>query len=132
MNFIIDLLITMVTYMAYPFIKFKLSDNNTKYTKEQINKICIINSIIVAIIFLIIGTNLIENYTPNFAPAFFWYCINYSIFTKEKNINKTKSKNNKREDFLYENDKTNSRFAVVMIILAIILMFIIMVGIASS
>lgn len=161
MNFIIDLLITMVAYMAYPFIKFKLSDNNTTYTKEQINKTCIINSIIVAFIFLMIGTNFIEGYTPNFAPAFVWYCINYSIFIKKEKINKAKSKDNKWEDFLEENfkatgtrtnmqelmsnpkeeikdkiieenDKTNSRFAIVMISLAIILMFIIMIGIASS
>ncbi len=108
MPFIINLLITMLAYMAYPIFKFKILNNNKTFTKEEISKICIINSIVMAIVFMIIGVSIGKNYTPNFTPAFFWYCINISIFKSSKNDKKSikiKENNSKRDDENVENSK---------------------------
>lgn len=81
MDFLISLVITAIMYMAFPFFKFYIVQDK-KYSKQDFNKICIINSVIVATINLIIGINAIENYQVNFAPACIWYFVNYAVWPK--------------------------------------------------
>lgn len=89
---ILNLIITIAAYMVYPTVKFKLLKQK-EYTNQEIKKTCIWNSVIVQLLFLLIGTSLSENYEPNFTPAIIYYFINLSLFQYKENkiINKYSS-----------------------------------------
>ena len=102
LTIIIDLILTIIGYMIYPFIRIKIMKH--EYTKKQAKKMIIWNSIIVGLIFAIITYSLYGSNTTtnviNFAPALFYYYINYAVWvsklgddnskTEEKGKEKTK------------------------------------------
>lgn len=85
MDFVINLLITIATFMSYPFLKFKIIKKDIEYTNSEKKKTIILNSIIVAILFIIVGSILYgDNYQPNFLPAVLYYFINMAIYIKKE------------------------------------------------
>lgn len=81
---LISLVLTVVCYMAYPFIQTKFL--NKKYTKETCNKMAIWNSVIVGFVFMIITISIDQNATWSAGPAFLYYWINRTLW-----ISKTSS-----------------------------------------
>ena len=107
MEILIDLLITAFGYMIYPLAKYKIIDKNVKHDNKSIKKTLIINSITVAIVFLIIKYNMYGDALKiNFMPAIIYYCINLGIYSeKEKNtksINSSKQQKEKKDNKKYE------------------------------
>lgn len=91
MEIMVDLMITVFAYMVYPLVKYKVIEKNKEYDNKAINKTLILNSVIVAIIFLIIQYNMYgDNAKISFAPAFLYYCINSAIYLKKGVIKNTK------------------------------------------
>lgn len=78
-NLVFSFIITILAYMIVP-IMLRLT-NESKYEKKRANKIAIINSIIVSLVFFIIReiTGDVENNSIAFAPAFIYYGINLSL-----------------------------------------------------
>lgn len=138
-NLYIKILLTGLSYMIYPFLKFKVFKTKD-FSKEQIKKICIINSTIIMIIFIILGYYFNPSYKINPSPAVIFFFINNTIFSKNNNIIKKKRKKDgkKKEkkvitlqnDNLYTNfigekksKKYNTLFCLVIIVLFISLLF---------
>lgn len=78
-SFVISLLITILAYMIVPVV-LRLS-RKKPYNKKDANRISIINSIIIAIIFYILRdmSGEIENNAISIAPAFLYYGLNLSL-----------------------------------------------------
>lgn len=96
---IIDLIMTIVLYMAYPFWKF--SGKNTKYSEDTLIKTLLFNSLIVAIVMLILKITLFKKTSSNvfnFLPAFTYYWINKFIWKKKAYVDKNKSNKEKFRD----------------------------------
>lgn len=83
---LLDLIITMICYMAIPtFVK----DDNKIYTKKEAFRICFLNSIGVCIFFIILREILGDNPTKlNFTPALFYYYINKRYMLKNTSLKK--------------------------------------------
>lgn len=81
---IINIVITLIAYMTFPFYKFYLSKEN--YTLNFKKKVIFWNSIIGAILFTILRLifNGFNNSTINFAPAFLYYIINRFLYTRKE------------------------------------------------
>lgn len=137
-NLIVNIILTGIFFMIFPLLKFKIL-RTEEYTKEQIKKTCIINSIVVELIFIILGTHFNSNYKVNVSPAIFWYFINIAIFTKKK---KQRNKIDKREmledqdlctDFLnkpvIKKNKEKKKHKVLFIILIICFILSILINI---
>lgn len=87
-NIIFSLILTIVAYMIYPFIRTKFM--KVEYDENTCKKMALWNSIIVGGIFLILTSALQENATWSAGPAFLYYWINRNLWIKkEKNINYT-------------------------------------------
>lgn len=91
-NIIFSLILTIVVYMIYPFIRTKFM--NVEYNENTCKKMALWNSIVVGGIFLILTTALQENATWSAGPAFLYYWINRTLWIKkDKSINYTICKN---------------------------------------
>lgn len=97
-NIVIDLLLTIVAYMIYPF--FRIIIMKHKYTEKEVKKMILWNSIIVGGIFLILTSvaNTMSGSSTLWSagPAFLYYCINSAIWVpkfKEKKISKNNNTN---------------------------------------
>lgn len=84
MKLFISILITMFSYCIYPYLKFSNGKIN-QYSKKEINKELIINSILVALIFIAIRIYYNEEIiiTKEY-PALFYYCLNRWLWIKHK------------------------------------------------
>ena len=107
-NFILTLLLSLVltaaTYMLFPII-FRLKNGRMKI--KEARKICIINSIVVALLWAIYHST--QDMNINFAPALLWYFINCSILKeKEELYTETVLKNDKNS----ENQTTKEKIYV--------------------
>lgn len=96
-NIMLDFIITITSYLIVPFILFYKPNKN--YNKTEKKKILVLNSIIIAIIFIIIR---IIQHDPQpvktFAPSLFYYYINKLIWLNNRttyNIKKSKMKKEK-------------------------------------
>ncbi|MDD2207884.1 MAG: hypothetical protein PHG03_05360 [Bacilli bacterium] len=78
-NITISLIVTILAYMIFP-TTLRLTSINA-YEKKDANKIAIINSIIVAIIFYVLRDMVggVKNNTLSVAPAVFYYYINLGL-----------------------------------------------------
>lgn len=78
-NLALSLLITVVAYMVVP-VMLRLTKEEA-YNKKEANKISIINSVVIAIIFFILREmdGDVDNNTISVAPAFLYYGINLSL-----------------------------------------------------
>lgn len=93
-NIILDLIITAISYLIIPFILFKRKKEG--YNEKEKRKILIFNSVIIALIFIIIRILLnFEQPIISFAPALLYYYINKKIWIKTnyKNEKRKKEKN---------------------------------------
>jgi len=87
-NIIFSLILTIVAYMIYPFIRTKFM--NVEYNDNTCKKMALWNSIIVGSVFLILTVALQENATWSAGPAFLYYWINRTLWIKkDKSINYT-------------------------------------------
>lgn len=77
----LSLLLTVVSYMAFPMIKLMI--NHGRFEKKRAKKIALWNSIIVGAIFCVLTFALSEpgGTAWNAAPAFFYYLINCVVLT---------------------------------------------------
>lgn len=116
---LIDFLITIFAYMLIPII---LRMENGTYNKKQANKISILNSVIVCILFIIIKEVFFSGFNRfNFAPAVLYYTINYLILSYGKN--KTTDSNETLHEQSNKNEK-NIKNVLVIILIAIFIIFI--------
>lgn len=134
-NLIVNIILTGISFMIFPLLKFKIL-RTEEYTKEQIKKTCIINSIVVELIFIILGTHFNSNYKVNVSPAIFWCFINIAIFTKKKkqrNKRKILEDQDLCTDFLeqpiIQKNKKNKKHKVLFIILIILFILSIIINI---
>lgn len=82
-SIVLDIIITAVAYLLTPFILFYR--NKKEYNEQKKNKIILFNSIVVALIFIIIRIMLnFEQPVISFAPALLYYYINKAIWLKKK------------------------------------------------
>ena len=81
---VLDTILTIVAYMIYPFSC--LADNNI-YSKEEALKISIINSIVVAIIFMMLRVFFTGINSISINVAFLYGLINYSLLKNNEKIN---------------------------------------------
>ena len=88
---ILDLILTIIAYMLYPFCCL-VSGN--KYSKKEAAKIAIINSVVVAIIFIILRSLIADVNSISVVTAFVYGTINYNLLKNDENIND----NNETED----------------------------------
>ena len=96
LHLILGIILTMIYYMAFPFVLFVLFKK--KYDSKKITIVLAINSIILGLIsalYVIIYTK--GNINPD--PAFFWYLINEIVFNKERRKKKKKVKKERHEGF---------------------------------
>lgn len=98
------ILITAISYLIYPFFRFKIFFKNKHFTKKRIKIELILNSIFVCTIYLILQYILYGNSLKvNFSPALLYYLINVALY-KNKN-NPQLISNNKNNIENKENDK---------------------------
>ena len=111
LTLLLDLIITVVAYISYPFIRIKIMKHN--YTENEAKKMVLLNSVIVGCIFLILNIIVSEVNGSSLAwsagPAFFYYCINSAIWVpmfkgndNKRNNKKTKEKNINEKDIEQE------------------------------
>lgn len=88
MDIILGIILTAFMYMICPFLIFV--GNKREFTKKQIRNVILINSIFICIIDNLIALLLIENYnSASIWPAFVYFSINYAIWIKKGNNNKS-------------------------------------------
>lgn len=104
------LFLTILSYCTIPSI---MRYKHGKYDKKTANRIALINSIIVGLLFLIITSATTENSKWSAAPAFFYYFINVAILTTEYN---------------HKSRKDNSKDKIILIILSIIIPVLLVLG----
>lgn len=123
----LDVIITAIAYLITPFILFRISKR--EYNEQKKRKILLINSVIIALIFIII--RIIRNFEypiTSFAPALLYYYINKALWIKENtkkdlhsNVDKKKKK---RSSKVLKGNKSILIIIVVMfLIITIILTF---------
>ncbi len=85
---IIDLIITLVAYLGYPFYKFVIKKGIDDLKMRK--KIVLWNSIIVALLFTLIKLICFgyDDTTINFAPAFLYYIINRLLYIRKNDDKK--------------------------------------------
>ena len=78
-NLVLSLLVTALAYMIVPIV-LRLT-RNVAYNKKEANKISIINSVVIAIVFFVFRemSGDIENNAISVVPAFLYYGINLSL-----------------------------------------------------
>ena len=117
MYLILDIIITFIAYTLVPFaLFFKRKD---KYEEKRKQTIIICNSIVIAIIFIIIRELLgVENSVQSFMPAFIYYIINSTIWnSKQINLpSKTKRKAKKKK--MHVNLKFISTIIIIIFLIA--------------
>lgn len=92
-NIFINLILTILGYMLYPFIRVVLMKKI--YDKDSCKKMAIWNSVIVGGIFMILTIN--SGGVWNAVPAFFYYSINKTLWiNKKKNNIETNNSNEKQ------------------------------------
>ena len=102
---ILDFLITVFFYMAFPYFCIKSGE---KYSKNQALKIAVINSIVVAIIFAIIRGFITDTYSISTTTAFVYGYMNYYLLkSDEKEIYNSSDKDEKRLNELIKNIENN-------------------------
>lgn len=129
--FLLDLIITIFSYMFIPFCMFFKRSQN--YTINYKQKFLIINSIIIAIGFIILRNILLPNENPviSFVPALLFYYVNYKIWTRnnldeipEEKKGKKISKSLKKLNF----NKNNTNKTLIITFSSIIILTIIIGG----
>lgn len=106
-NIILDLIITAISYLIIPFILFKRKKEG--YNEKEKRKILIFNSVIVALIFIIIRILLnFEQPIVSFAPALLYYYINKKIWIKT-NYKSEKIKKEKKHFKAYKKNDIKSK-----------------------
>ena len=97
---ILDLAITLFAYLIVPYIKFIILKKSG--TKKNIKNFILLNSIVVAILFMLVRAFVLNDKNPvrTFAPAILYYYLNYLIYIVwlkiDKTLNKTKRKNSQK------------------------------------
>lgn len=87
----LGILITAISYLIYPFFKFKIICKKKYYSTERIRCELIINSVVICIAYLILQQVLTGTISVvNFTPALVYYYINVSL---HKNRNKKINEN---------------------------------------
>lgn len=82
-SIVLDIIITAVAYLFLPFILFHI--RKKEYTEKRKKKLILFNSIIIALVFIIIRIIFdFENPVISFAPALLYYYINKAIWIKKK------------------------------------------------
>lgn len=130
---ILEIIFTLFAYMFIPFCMFfkRSSDYTIKYKK----KFLIINSIIIALGFIILRAVLFpdKNSVISFLPALIYYYINYKIWTRnnlneipnEKKYNKTIKTIDFKKSFSKNNLKNDLNKTLIIICSSIIILVII-------
>lgn len=115
LTIIISLALTIICYMAYPFIRIKLM--NAKYDEKSCKKMILWNSIIVALMFALLSYAIDEsNGTSsaiNFAPAVLYYYINKAIWLsrfKDKKQNSSEDNKEQEQKKVYKCSKCGESF----------------------
>lgn len=104
LSLLIGLVLTVVCYMAYPFIRIKLM--HIEYNETTCKKMALWNSIIVGIFFFVLTTVINQDATWSALPSFFYYWINKSLWVsknKKKNNNEKSNEEYKEESFTCDN-----------------------------
>ena len=96
-----SLIITAIAYMAVPMIM--MASNGGKFPKKKANKIALINSLVVGVLFLIITISLEATAGWSAAPAILYYGINFAIISEKS----TKEKNNSENNEIQPSQKEN-------------------------
>lgn len=91
---IINLILTMICYMAYPLIRLKI--NKGRFIPKQAKRIALWNAIIVGGIFLVISS--VNGQTWTGGAAFLYYWINEAILTDKNKKDIKTDKNIKSKD----------------------------------
>lgn len=128
--FIFDLIITIFAYMFIPFCMF--FKRSYKFTISYKQKFLLLNSVIVAIGFIILRDILRpdENPVVSFVPALIYYCINYKIWTRD-NLNEIKDEKKSRKvlkNLKKENFMKNSNGKMLAIIFSSVIILTIIIG----
>lgn len=110
MNIIIGILITAISYLIYPFLKFKIICKKKYYSLERIRCELIMNSIVICIVYLILQQVLTGNISiVNFTPALVYYYINVGLHkNRNEKFDKKTNKNveeKKDSELLVESKK---------------------------
>lgn len=101
-NIIIDFLFTSFLFMIVPIIIFFTGKKD--FSKEQIKRITIINSIVVFVIFIILFIILKKDLNVlTGLPAFFYGYVNYKLLSKHIKEEKYIYPNEEQEDEELEN-----------------------------
>lgn len=95
MQIFLGILITAISYLIYPFLKFKIICKQKYYSLERIHCELIINSIVICIAYLILQQFLTGTISVvNFTPALVYYYINVILHkNRNKKFNKKINKN---------------------------------------
>lgn len=117
----LDVIITAIAYLITPFILFRISKR--EYNEQKKRKILLINSVIIALIFIII--RIIRNFEypiTSFAPALLYYYINKALWIKENtkkdlhsNVDKKKKKRSSKVL------KGNKSFLIIIVVMFLII-----------
>lgn len=109
-NIVINLLLTIVAYMIYPF--FRIIIMKHKYTEKELKKMILWNSIIVGGIFLILTSvaNTMSGSSTLWSagPAFLYYCINSAIWVPKFKSKEDNSSVSKKESTKTDNENNQS------------------------
>ena len=91
----LGILITAISYLIYPFFKFKIICKKKYYSIERIRCELIINSVVICIAYLILQQVLTGTISVvNFTPALVYYYINVSLHkNRNKKFNKKINEN---------------------------------------
>lgn len=125
--FILDLIITMLAYMAVPFCMFFKRKQN--YTLKYKKKVLIINSIVTSIIFIILREIISPdtNSVVSFAPALLYYYINNIIWTS-KNLEETEKKEKVRKINNWQKFKNHNINKTLIITFSAVIILSIIIG----
>lgn len=117
---VFDLIITAFSYFIAPFIKFIILKKAG--TKEQIKTFILKNSVIVALIFVIIRAVVLQDETPiqTFAPAVLYYYFNYLIYIVWLKLDKIEYSGTNKDSTNKIRNVPNKKKAIILGIIGII------------
>ncbi|MDY5058845.1 MAG: hypothetical protein SPF04_05215 [Bacilli bacterium] len=124
---VLDIIITAVAYLFLPFILFHI--RKKEYTEKRKKKLILFNSIIIALVFIIIRIIFdFENPVISFAPALLFYYINKAIWIKKKEKIEKEEKNTLHSKVIKKKKKRslekNKILLIIVIVFFIVVIFI--------
>ncbi|MEG1506302.1 MAG: hypothetical protein RR478_02265, partial [Bacilli bacterium] len=120
-DFLMSILLTAISYMIIPLCLLK--KRGSKFDDNIAKKIALINSSVLALIFMFISIVMYgDEYQINFLPAFFWGTINYQLL-KKNNSSKKELKDENVEVKIIKSKNKKDKNTVVITSLSILLGF---------